>query len=537
MKKIVSLLLTLVVLVLCCGCNSTTVTTDTESWVEGGNVVTDSTNSNSKTESENDSNGNTINKVTDNNATNNNTTNNNTSSNGNSNNNTNSNANNTTSNSVIDNPLSVDLKGATITIYQGNTAFGSFQIKSADTKTTKSYDQMIQDLQKKLNCKFKVVNVTEEKLRSQVMASAAAGNALCNIITSRTQNIGYYLSAGVLADMTRISSMDLSKKYTNNLNMLEASALGGSKYAVCSENGERAWVTLYNKRILKELGYKDNYLYDLADSKKFNWSNVKTLAKKAMKDLDGKSGMSVEDQWGFLTVDETWPIINTIWSSGSGLLSRDKDGYLAYNMNDPKIAASTNLIYDMYTKDGFFCRKISNWQDRISAFAGGHSLFITMTLEHVKTVSSESADDFGLLPMPITDEATEYKTVLDWNADSIMILAGQSAKDQYNSGAVVQALLSECGKNTDVLINEYSNRYLCDEKSADNMKVAINATKADVAALYSNTNEGILSGTYRPIWDLIGGKISSVATRIDETEKATVNAIKEFNDRAKKNKS
>ena len=494
--------------------------------VSSNNQATNNSNSNNSTVNNN---------TTNNGATNSNTTNNNATNNTTNSGNTNSGS--TESNSIINNPLAVDLKGATIKIYQGNSSFGSFLINNTDTKTAKEYDAMIKNLQTKLNCKFEVVSVTEEKLKAQVMASSASGNALCSIITSRTQNIGYYMAAGVLADMTRISSMDLSKSYTNNLNMLEASSLGGGKYAVCSENGLTAWVTLYNKRILEELGYEENYLYDLADSKKFNWSNIKTLATKAMKDLDGKSGMSAEDQWGFLTVDETWPIINTIWSNGSGLLIHDKNGYLAYNMNDPKIVSGANLVYDMYSKDGFFCRSISNWQDRITAFAKGHSLFLTTTLEHVKTVASNSADDFGLLPMPIADTASEYKTVLDWNADAIMILAGQSAEDQYNSGAVVQALLSECGKNTNVLKNEYANRYLCDDKSADNMIVAINATKADVAGLYCNTNEGILSGTYRPIWDLMSGKISSVATRIDETKSATVAAIKELNDRAKKNRS
>lgn len=508
-KTIVSLFLAIMVVISCCACNSTTVTTDTESWVEGGNSTTIDSSSVSGDNSGNGSGSNTGSNSSQ----------------------------GSSSNSKIENPLDVDLKGATIKIYQGSASFSSFVVENANTKTLKSYDEILKNIQKKLNCKFEVVSVTEDKLKSQVMASAASGQALCNIITSRMYDVGYYISAGVLADMTRINSMDLSKDYMNNLNMLNASELGGAKYAVCSENGLRSWVTLYNKRILKEIGYSEDYLYDLVDSKKFNWSNVKTIAKKAMKDLDGKSGMSAEDQWGFLTVDESSLISYAINNSGGALLVHDKDGYLKYNMKDPKVIASINLINDLYTKEGFFCRSISNWQDRITSFASGHSLFLTMTLEHVKTVSSKMTDDFGLLPIPMVDGSSNYDTILDWNADSIMIPAGQSAKDQYNAGAVVQALLSECEKNKTVLIEEYTNRYLCDKKSAANMKVAINATKANVECVYCNTNEALLSGTYRPFWDLMGGKISSAATRINETESATVAAIKEINDRAKKNKS
>ena len=39
-KTIVSLFLAIMVVISCCACNSTTVTTDTESWVEGGNSTT-----------------------------------------------------------------------------------------------------------------------------------------------------------------------------------------------------------------------------------------------------------------------------------------------------------------------------------------------------------------------------------------------------------------------------------------------------------------------------------------------------------------
>ena len=80
-------------------------------------------------------------------------------------------------------------------------------------------------------------------------------------------------------------------------------------------------------------------------------------------------------------------------------------------------------------------------------------------------------------------------------------------------------------------------RYLCDEKSSQNMKAAIDATKANVECVYCNTNAALLAGTYRPFWDLVEGRTNSAATRIDETESSTVAAIKELNDRAKKNKS
>ena len=428
--------------------------------------------------------------------------------------------------------MNANLKGAKITIYDASEQFST----KTDTKTKKSYSEILNSVQKKLNCKFEVKVVDDSKLQTLVLSTAASGKALCNIICPQMQYGGSFIAAGVVADMTRISSMDLSKDYMNRLNVLEASALGGAKYAVTSETGSRTWATFYNKRILKEMGYEEDYLYNLVDSKKWNYSIARELGKKAMKDLDGKAGMSKDDQWGFLWVDSSMMTSHAIANSGGSLIKHNGDGYLEYNMTDSRVISSINLINEFY-KEGTTCRDFSNYQDRIAAFAAGHSLFLFSNLHHSPTISSEMMDDFGVLPVPMVDGGSNYKTALDWNVGIMMIPAGLSATDQYNSGAVVQAILSQCSKNVEVMKNEYTNRYFCDDESGTNMVLAINQDSANVEAFYSATNESILSGTYRPFWNLIDGKISSVVTEIESTKSNTVKAIEELNATAKKNKS
>ena len=499
-KRILALIIAAFLVFGCCGCNDTTVTTETESWVEGGEttVETDGEGGNNATDASDNADGN-----------------------------------NGGGNTTITEPMKVNLKGATITIYDASAQFST----DTNNKTKKSYADILASVQKSLNCKFSVKVVDDNKLKTLVLSSAASGKALCNIICPQMQYGGSFISAGVVADLTRVSSMDLSQSYMNRLNVLNASALGGAKYAVTSENGARTWATFYNKRILKEMGYSENYLYDLVDSKKWNYSTVRELGKKAMKDLDGKSGMSNDDQWGFLWVDSSMMTSHAIANSGGSLIKHNKDNYLEYNMTDSRVISSINLIYEFYKNDGTTCRGISNYQDRIAAFASGHSLFLFSNLHHSPTISSNMSDDFGVLPIPMVDGGSNYKTALDWNVGIMMIPAGLSSKDQYNSGAVIQAILSQCDKNVEVMKDEYTNRYFCDDESGKNMVLAIEQDHANVEGFYCNTNEAILSGTYRPFWNLIDGKISSVATEIDATKSNTVKAIEELNARAKKNKS
>ena len=498
-KRILALIIAIFLILTCCGCNDTTVTTETESWVEGGGTtvktdddgVNNATDTSNKTES-NSSGGNT----------------------------------------TITEPMKVNLKGATITIYDTSGQF----ITDSSTKTKKSYADILSSVQKNLNCKFEIKSVDDGKLKTLVMSSSASGKALCNIICPKMTDAGSYISAGVVADMTRVSSMDLSQSYMNRLNMLNASSIGGAKYAVTSEDGVRTWVTFYNKRILKELGYNASYLYDLVNLKKWNYSIAREIGKKAMKDLDGKSGMSANDQWGFLWVDSSMMVSHAITNSGGALIKLGSDSYLKYNMTDSKVISSINLINEFY-KEGTTCHEIGNYEDRINAFTTGNSLFLFSNLHHASTISSKMNDEFGVLPIPMVDGATDYRTALDWNAGVMMIPAGLSSKDQYNSGAVIQAILSQCGKTVEVMKNEYINRYLCDDESGKNMVLAIEQDHANVEGFYCNTNEAILSGTYRPFWNLIDGKIASVVTEIDATKSNTVKAIEELNAIAKKNKS
>ena len=71
------------------------------------------------------------------------------------------------------------------------------------------------------------------------------------------------------------------------------------------------------------------------------------------------------------------------------------------------------------------------------------------------------ADDFGVAPIPQPTATKNYVSSTDYNIGVMMIPAGLSAKDQYNSGAVIQAyayLLDGYYKDME---NEYTNRYFC----------------------------------------------------------------------------
>lgn len=544
MRKIISLLCVAFLIVSLCGCQGAVeeVTSEIE-WVEGGQQTETNTNSgdvqgntngnsdaddSNKTSNGNGGNSNTISGNTNSNSNNANTNSN--SNNNNTNTNNSNNTNNGTTNSKISNPLDVDLKGATINIYDIST----FNINASNSKTDKAKSDMLNKIQKELNCKFKVTTTADEKMESFVTTSAAAGKALCGIIAPSMYKSGYYIAANLVTNLTRVSSMDLSKDYMNRYNVLNASQFGSAKYAVAAEGESRTYVVFFNKRILKELGYSENYIYDLADSGKWTYEEYRNLAKKAMKDLDGKSGMSAADQWGMVLQDGPTGIpSNVIASYGTSMIKLSSNGQLKYNMTDSKIIKSLNLTNNILVKDGTDgSAHGSNVDDRVKIFTNGKALFLFASLHKASSFTSMK-DEYGLVPVPQATANKKYASAIDWNARVLMMPAGLSAEDQYNAGAVIQAYQYLYDDVLETMEKEYVNRYFCDEKSGKNFRIAAAGMTTMPEYLYAQINETILSGTYRIFWDYIDGKTTSPSSNIEAQKSAVEKSLEELNAKIK----
>lgn len=430
-----------------------------------------------------------------------------------------------TGNQIIDNPLNVDLKGATILIYDTGAVFSP---DASFSKTEKARADFLQKIQKELNCKFKVVVATDEKIKSYVTNSAASGKALCGIIAPSMYNSGYYIAANLVTNLTKVSSMDLSKNYMNRYGVLNASQFGKAKYVVAAEGETRPQIVYFNKRILKELGFSDNYIYDLVDNGKWTYDIYRDLAKKAMKDLDGKPGMSGEDRWGQVIQDDSTAVMsNILVSYGAPMLSLSSAGKLQNNMTNPNILKALNLSKSLFVTDGtkYTCSTV---EDKLEFFEQGKALFCYASIGKAMYIA-DMEDEFGVAPAPQVANTKNYASANDYNCRALMIPAGLSAKDQYNAGAVIQAYQYLYGNVLDAMEKEYTNRYLCDEKSAKNWRLAADAMTTMPQQLYAQTNESILSGTYRVFWDYYSDKVASPSSKIESTKSVLDKALEELN--------
>ena len=486
MKKILALVCVLAMILTVCGCRETKVETSTLSYFEGEEVITSDSHSNDK---ENDS-------VSD-------------SSTGNSSTGTIS----TGSNSVIDDPLKADLKGAEIIIYDINSVFSPDASRS---KTHAAKADMIKKLQKELNCKITVKNTDMDKLKTLVSTSAAGGKGLKHIIVVDMYEMGYFITSNLVADMGKISSMDLSKDYMNKANFLESTRLGKGTYAVACD-GSIGSAVLYNKRILGEMGYSENYIYDLVDAGKWNYTEFRKLAKQATKDLDGKPGMSSEDQWGVVAMNVETSITGDLLASANTSMLKFSNGKLVSNMSDPNVVKVANLMKETYKDDGILLDV--NGSKAHEAFKSG-KVFMEYTTSNTLEDIFTMKDEYGFVPAPKIDGAKNYVSVTNWNYEGLMIPSGLSAQDQYNAGAVVQGymyLMQDVYKTKKA---EFANRYLCDDESSKNFDIVLNTVTSSPELCYAESSTPILNGTYRVFWRYLNGENPSATAGIESTSSA-----------------
>lgn len=427
----------------------------------------------------------------------------------------------------IENPLKVDLGGAKITIYTTTKDYFNNSAK-ATTKSDQARINMLKKLEKELDCKIENKNISDGQLNTLAFTTISSGKSLSHLMFIKAHATCGMVSNKLVENLKKVPTMDITKDYLDVGGSVEASTYGGGTWFVAEPINiySSAQGIFFNKRILKEIGLTDTDLYKMVDNNQWTLSKMRELGKKAMKDLDGKSGMTAEDRWGITSIDiESAFAPSVIETCGAKMLTLDSNGNIKYNMEDANVINAITLSNEIIKDDYFYFAGGSD-NDRNKLFTSGRSLFHFAPAAHV-TVLSDMEDDFGFLPFPSNKADGKYLSAVNWNVSTFMIPKGLSSKELNNAGSFVQAYDYLAQDVIKSINDDYTARYFRDDQSGKNFTVAADGQKLTMAQSIGNTNEAILTGTYRVLWNLIA-KGTSPSTAIQSSKKAAITAINEL---------
>lgn len=212
----------------------------------------------------------------------------------------------------------------------------------------------------KINKKYNV-NLVMKKGPSNynegIVSSIAAGSPVGNII--RTSGNGNYdfIRTGLCAnlnDAIKESKIDI-KSAAYNYEAMKAYNVNNNQYLITcvvpqESGGGILWC--YNKNILKELGYKENYITDLCNKGKWDWKAATTLAQQAIK--IGSNG-SVS-RYGIGYTSAYTMVQNMVISNNAQIGSVSKDGMPLCNFRNEPVKQAVEQVFDWATKQqGMIC--------------------------------------------------------------------------------------------------------------------------------------------------------------------------------------
>ena len=437
----------------------------------------------------------------------------------------NKNQNKSTNTSKGDNPLKADLGGKKITVY----SYSDFtNVNAKASKTAAAQADMVKKLEKELNCDIVVKVYEPQSLYQQVLLNISSGTYFADMIIAPIYTSVGYISSKFTYNLAKIPTVDLSKNYMNVAGGVSAYKLGNGNWAVAeplanSGFGNHLFV---NKRILKEITGDENYVYNLMNKKQWNLTNFRNLAKKAVKDLDGVSGITIKDQLGIIQIDiGTSAYSNVLEAMGADML-KNNNGTIVYNMQDSRVTKAMDLARNIYGKTDGSCKAVGD-SEAANAFRSGHGLFLGGAYMALLPSIADMDDEFGLVPYP-TENSDKYSLPVNWNFGTIMIPSNLKSDQVKDAGAFLQAYCYLANNVINVKYDEWQSRYLCDDQSRKNLDICYKAVRITPAIVVGNSSlQTIYNGTYKVCYQHANGEDAS--TIIQSTAKAAQTGISDLN--------
>ncbi len=280
--------------------------------------------------------------------------------------------------------------------------------------------ELYMDLEDRLDIKIVYVELPEGDVLEQLTTASMSGTKLADLIYARQTT--YWPAAKVNAilavdgeELTKagLNASDESRWYVPAIEQTKLfDHYWGLQVASRYVAVPSGYFVTFNKELVASAGDYD--LYQLTRDKKWTWDVYRDIALKVTKDTDGDGQ---NDVWG--TGATAWG--NEAISNGVQFIGQNAQGKWVCTINTPEGIRALQFLYDMNYGDG--TRYDESSKVCRQAFADGKVAFNWAQMGHIngpEQIIYNSSHDYGIVPMPLGPDATEYVSMHD-NNDTLVI--------------------------------------------------------------------------------------------------------------------
>lgn len=332
----------------------------------------------------------------------------------------------------------------------------------------------------------------------------------------------------MLYDLNTVDSLDLHAPWWDE-NCVEQLSIAHRNYQLTGDISiiyrKSLRVLYYNKALASNYQLADPYT--MVDERTWTLDALTSLCKNVSSDLNGDGQRDQDDCYGLVYSSGTAPIVFV----ASGVR------YATKNADDcPEITFYNEKTVDVWTRysELLFDREYAancsaNGWDYSNMFITDRGLFCCMELHHVEELR-EMDNDFGILPIPMFDEAQEdyYVTVNVGPAAACVIPVTNT--ELQRTAYILDSLGAE-GKNT--VTPAYYEAYLKgktvrDEESRHSLEIIFHSVLYDIGACYG---WGGISDLPYTLVNSYSTDIASAYSSLDKLAKKSLErTMKEYQD-------
>ncbi|MBR5460545.1 MAG: extracellular solute-binding protein [Clostridia bacterium] len=343
----------------------------------------------------------------------------------------------------------------------------------------------------RFNVKFDVVYTgTYSEQNDYVSKSVLSGNDEFDLFMGMVMSMGGMVTKKIFLNWYDVEHIDFSKPWWYESNSTDLTYNGKNLIAISHLNQTAvggAYCLYYNKNLASS--YELGDLYKLVLDGKWTFDKLAEMIKDIYVD-DGNDIRDTGDFYGF-GLDQGTCLNSFLWAFDNPVCTKDADGVPQITVKTDKIDAIINDVYDFcFNNSGVFFEP----DKKDLGSVAGDQFYVKKAIFKMGTVYGATnenmrnfEDEYGMLPLPkYTEEQPEYKTMVGGHHTALAI--PKTCKDTEFVGRIVEALSAESWKTVTPTLYEIAlkTRYLRDSESKEIMDMIIDGTQFDFGTVYDN---------------------------------------------------
>jgi len=221
------------------------------------------------------------------------------------------------------------------------------------------------------------------------------------------------MKQGLMYDLSTLDCLDLTSQKYQQSGVDSVYKLGDSRYVMRADACEARSGIFFNKRILAEAGYAEDYLYDLQANGQWTWDKwleIMDTIQAVDSDNDG-----TPDIYG-TTQNDGVMISEAVYNNGTNYIDF-VDGKFVFNLDNPKTLEALEFAKKVL-KD--YSMPKENWDDYKTFFPQGQAAFMPEEVwaGQPNSFLVDMEDEWGFVCFP----APDGKSFMNANNDNLYVI-------------------------------------------------------------------------------------------------------------------